>query len=123
MKVIWLKITASAAMLIGIIASITGTRVLLGVFNPGYPTFTILIYYNILMGLVSIFAGYLIWVRHTLNIYISGLITAAHISVLVSLFTIFSDFIAIQSVNAMTFRSGVWILIFVSVFLINRIQR
>ena len=123
LKNIFLKITASAAMLIGIIAAVTGTRALMGLFDPGYSTFTLLILYNILMGFVSVLAGSLIWRRHKLAIKISGLITVAHFTVLLSLLSIFNDIIAPQSVNAMTFRSVFWIAIFVVVYTINRSQK
>ncbi len=46
-------------IVIRIMATITGSRVLLGIFNPGYNYYTPLISYNIVMGLVSIFAGVL----------------------------------------------------------------
>ncbi len=105
------KIAAGLAMLIGLMSAITGSRALLGLFDPGYQTFPILILYNILMGLVSILAAWLIWKNHKQAFTLSAMITSGHILVLISLITVFRDIIAIQSIHAMIFRSVLWILI------------
>jgi hypothetical protein len=123
MKSILLKTAASAAFVFGIIPVITGTRALMAVFDPGYSTFKLLIIYNILTGLASVMAGYLIWKLHKAAIKISLLITIAHISVFLSLLTIFNEIIAQQSVNAMTVRIVAWIIIFGVVFTLNRSQK
>ncbi len=115
MKNILIKIAAVVALILGLMATIVGTRVLTGSFDPGYNTFVWLISYNVIMGVVSIFAGYLIWNEKSKALLVSGIITIGHISVLISLFTIFSSVIADQSINAMIFRSVVWLAIFLIV--------
>ena len=109
MKIV-IKIVAVLAVIIGLLAAVTGTRVLLGLFDPGYQYFTILISYNIIMGLVSIAAGILIWRRNVKALILSYTINAFHIAVLLLLITIFSDIISIHSIGAMTFRSVAWII-------------
>ena len=109
MKII-IRIIAVLASIIGIMAAITGSRVLLGMFDPGYQYFTTLFGYNVIMGLVSIFAGVLIWKRNSKALLLAYFITGAHIIVFLLLKTIFSDVISDHSVNAMTFRSVIWII-------------
>ena len=109
MKII-IRIIAVLASIIGIMAAITGSRVLLGNFDPGYQYFTTLIVYNVIMGLVSLLAGVLIWQRNSKALLIASLITGTHIIVFLLLKTVFSDVISDHSVNAMTFRSVGWII-------------
>ena len=122
MKKTGLKIAAGAAILIGSMSVVTGTRALTGTFNPGYTTFTALISYNVLMGLVSIVAGYLIWKNHKRALSLSGFITIGHIAVLLSLITVFNDIVAQQSVKAMIFRSVIWVVIIITVSTLKRSQ-
>ncbi len=115
MKIV-IKIIAVFASIIGIMATITGARVLLGMFDPGYEYFTALIVYNIIIGLVSLFAGVLIWKKNGKAFLVASLITVAHIIVFLLLKTVFSDIISDHSVNAMTFRSVIWIIISIIVW-------
>jgi hypothetical protein len=109
MKII-IRIIAVLATIIGIMAAITGSRVLLGLFDPGYQYFTTLIGYNIAMGVVSVIAGVLIWHRNSKALFLAYFITSAHIIVFLLLKTIYNDVISDHSVNAMTFRSVAWII-------------
>jgi len=112
MKKILLNMAAVVAVVLGTMAVITGTRVLTGSFVPGYTVLPLLVIYNVSMGAVSILAGILIWKRHRLANLLSGLITVAHIIVLLSLLTLFADIVARQSIMAMLFRSVIWVSIF-----------
>ena len=116
MKNIIRIIASIVAVLIGLLSIITGSRVLLGYFNPGYQTFVLLISYNIMMGFVSILAGYFIWKKHYHALIVSGFIATGHICVLISLAVIFSDIVAEQSIKAMIFRSIVWVIILIITF-------
>jgi len=109
MKIV-VKIIAVLAAIMGIMAAITGTRVLLGVFDPDYQYFTILILYNVIMGIISVVAGWFIWKQQNVALFFAYLITAGHIIVFLLLKTIFSDVISAQSVIAMTLRSVAWII-------------
>lgn len=107
---IFIRIVAIVAAIMGIMAVVTGSRVLLGVFDPGYQYFTVLIVYNIILGAVSVIAGILIWQRNSKALLVAFFITAAHIIVFLLLKTVFSDVISDHSVNAMTVRSIAWII-------------
>mgnify|MGYP007094905376 CR=1 FL=1 len=109
MKIV-IKIIAVLAAIIGIMAVITGSRVLLGIFEPGYQYFTILVSYNVIIGLISIVAGMLIWKNNSKAKITAYFITSAHIIVFLLLKTVFSDVISDHSVGAMTFRSVAWII-------------
>jgi len=109
MKIV-IKIIAVLASIIGIMAVITGTSVLLGLFDPGYQYFTALIGYNIIMGTVSVITGFFIWQRNSKAFYFVYFIAGAHIIVLLLIITLFSNVISEQSIDAMTFRSIAWII-------------
>jgi hypothetical protein len=112
MKNIALKIVAIVAGLLGLMAVITGSRVLAGAFDPGYVTHVWLISYNVFMGIVSLVAGVLIWKENENALVLAGIITAAHITVLLLLGTVFVSDVAHQSIMAMIFRSVVWVVLF-----------
>jgi len=107
---ILMKIIAVLAATMGLMAVVTGSRVLLGLFDPGYQYFTSLIVYNVTMGFISIVAGWFIWKQKNEALFLAYFITGAHIIVFLLLKTVFNDIISIHSVNAMTFRSVVWII-------------
>ncbi|PIQ08413.1 MAG: hypothetical protein COW71_11915 [Ignavibacteriales bacterium CG18_big_fil_WC_8_21_14_2_50_31_20] len=109
MKIL-IKIIAVLAAIIGIMAVITGSRVLLGLFDPGYQYFTVLVSYNVIMGFVSIVAGILIWKDSAKYKPLTYFITSAHIIVFLLLIIVFSDVISDHSISAMTFRSVAWII-------------
>lgn len=115
MKII-VKIVAVLAAIMGIMPTITGSRVLLGMFDPGYQYFTALIVYNIILGIFSVIAGIFIWQGKSKAPILSFIITVSHIIVLLLLLTIFNDIIADKSINAMTFRSVIWIVFSVIVW-------
>ena len=105
------KIVAVLAIIIGFMAVVTGLRVILGYFDPGYTYFITLVSYNVLMGAVSVVAGIYIWQKNSKALYFAYFIAAAHIIVFLLLKTVFKDVISDHSLNAMTFRSVAWIII------------
>ena len=109
MKIV-IRIVAVIAALMGIMAVVTGSRVLLGLFDPGYQYFTVLIVYNVIIGAVSVVAGIFIWRRDSKALLLAYFITVSHIIVFLLLKTAFSDVISDHSVNAMTVRSILWII-------------
>ncbi len=109
------RIVAGVAFVVGLMTTITGTRALTGSFDPGYTSFPILIGYNVFMGIVSVVTAYFIWSKHKLALLFSGIITAGHIAVLISLLTVFNDIIAHQSIKAMIVRTVIWVAIFLFV--------
>lgn len=119
---ILVKIVAVLAVVIGIPTIITGSRVLLGVFDPGYQYFTLLIVYNIILGIISVIIGALIWMKNSKALFYSYIITSTHALVFISLATIFSDIIAIRSVEAMAFRFASWVIISIIVWTSQKID-
>jgi len=115
MKIV-IKIVAVLATIIGIMAVVTGSRVLLGFFDPDYQYFSELVSYNVIMGAVSVITGIYIWQKNNKAIFFALFITSAHIIVFLLLKTVFSDVISDHSVNAMTFRSVIWIVFTVIVW-------
>ena len=116
MKYIILKIAAVVATIIGLMAVITGSRVLTGNLVQNYHVITGLVVYNVLMGVISIGAGMLIWIEKKVAYILSGVIMGAHIVVLIILQTILNDVVADQSINAMIFRSVIWSIITIIVY-------
>ncbi len=110
MKIL-VKIIAVIAAAIGIMAVFVGSRVLLGLFDPGYQYFTTLVSYNVIMGAVSVFAGILIWTKNSKALLTAYIILGAHFIVLILIMTVFGDVISDHSVSAMTFRVSVWIVL------------
>jgi hypothetical protein len=110
------KAVAVIAIIIGSMAVITGLRVIGGFFDPGYQYFLTLVSYNVIMGVVSVIVGIYIWLQNRNALIYSGIITAAHIVVLLLLLTIFSDVISDHSIGAMVFRSVAWIVITIIVW-------
>lgn len=120
---ILVRIVAVLAAIIGIPTIITGSRVLLGVFDPGYQYFTLLIVYNIIMGIFSVITAVLIWINNSKALLFSYIITFAHALVFISLTTIFSNIIASRSVKAMAFRSTAWVIISIVVWISQKKDR
>ncbi|MCB0742799.1 MAG: hypothetical protein KDC52_11750 [Ignavibacteriae bacterium] len=116
-----IKIVALLAMAIGIMAVITGLRVIGGFFDPGYTYYLSLVSYNVIMGAVSVIAGIFIWQRNKNALLYSKIITILHILVLISLLTIFKDDISMHSIGAMTFRSVAWIIFTISIWKGNKV--
>jgi hypothetical protein len=108
MKII-IKIVAALAIILGLMAVVTGLRVLFGSFDPGYQYFTALLVYNVIMGVASIIAGIFIWKENEKAIMFSSLIAAFHFVVLLTLVTIFYNIISAQSIGAMLFRTSAWL--------------
>jgi len=115
MKNILLKIAGAVALLIGLMAVITGTRVLTGYFVPDHNVLLLLVYYNVFMGFASIITGILIWIKYSKALAFTIGIAVGHISVLLSLLILFNSVVADQSIKAMIFRSVIWIVIFIIV--------
>ncbi len=123
MKIL-IKITAAVAVIIGLLAAITGTRVLLGAFVPDYKFYTTLVVYNVLAGLISIVAGILIWKQKIFKaLIVSFVILFSHLTVWVLIKTVFACMISQHSVNAMTFRVIIWIIISVVLWFYAKRQK
>ncbi len=111
-----MKITQIIALVlagaIGIMSIISGSMVLLGLREVGYTVLIGLVIYNVALGVLSVITGFLIWKNFMFSRKLISLILISHATVLAYLY-FFSDAVAIESLKAMTFRVGIWVLIFI----------
>ena len=122
MKIV-IRIVAVLAALVGIMAVVAGSRVLLGLLVPDYQFFTSLSVYNVFMGIVSVIAGVIIWKINEKSLLFASIISSFHIIVLLLLLTVFSDVISGHSINAMTFRSVAWVIFSIIIWKGNSILK
>ena len=104
------KIAASLAALIGLITIFAGSKVLLGIDTKDYNILTWLVVYNVIMGIVSLFAAYMMWKNNYRANNIITFILTLHFLIFLYL-RFFSDTAAHESQMAMLFRSVVWVVI------------
>ena len=102
------------AGLIGIMSVISGSTVLLGLREVQYTVLNGLLVYNVVVGALSVITAFLIWKNFMLSKKYISLILIFHASVLAYLY-FFSETVAMESIKAMIFRVGIWILIFILV--------
>jgi hypothetical protein len=110
------RVVSLAAVLFGIITIIVGSRVLSG-SDPGYNVFLPLILYNIAMGVAYIAAGITMWRNSTQGKYAAVAIFTLNFIVLgtVSYLYAVGASVAVESVAAMTFRTVVWLVLFLGI--------
>lgn len=108
-------ITALVAIVFGVVTVFAGGRVLLGA-DPGYVVLRPLLGYNTLMGVAYVIAGVLIWRSTTLGTWAAGLIFGLNLVVLVGILMVYrtGGAVAVDSLRAMTFRTVVWLVLFVA---------
>ncbi len=115
------KVLAGIAMLFGLVTIFAGTRVLRGA-DPGYIVFRPLLLYNTVMGFVYAGVGVTIWRRldpgrkgaatiFLLNLLVLGAIVMVYLS---------GGAVAVESLRAMTLRTGVWLLLFLGLRRLGR---
>jgi len=102
-----------AAILFGVVTTIVGTRTLLG-SDPGYAVYMPLLRFNTLMGIAYVAVGIIAWRNLTLGIYGSAAIGTLNLFALgsISYLSTSTGFIANESLQAMTFRTVVWFMLF-----------
>mgnify|MGYP001082455188 CR=1 FL=1 len=99
---------------IGIMSIISGLSVLLGLHEVEYMVLNALVVYNVVVGALSVSTAFLIRKNFMLSKNYISLILIFHASVLAFLY-FFSETVAMESIKAMTFRVGIWLLIFILV--------
>jgi hypothetical protein len=107
------RVAAVLGTMIGLLTITEGGRVLLGVTIPSYPVLTWLVWYNVVMGVVSVAAGVGIWMQRSWSIDLGVNILAFHAVVFACLVGMqrFGQSVAMVSVFAMMFRTFIWIII------------
>lgn len=111
MKLIFTKIAAVLAFIIGGMAVFAGLDVLLG-NDPGYYVINWLPVYNYTAGILTVFiSAILIWRGGKLGWFTAIATFAAHTLVMLILQTAYNDVVAVDSIRAMTIRMIVWTII------------
>jgi hypothetical protein len=107
------RVAAVLGTMVGLLTITEGGRVLLGVTIPAYPVLTWLVWYNVVMGVVSVAAGVGIWMQRPWSIDLGVNILAFHAIVFAGLVGMqkFGQPVAMVSIFAMMFRTFIWIII------------
>lgn len=108
-----IKYLSLTGIIFGIITIISGGSVLLGT-NPGYVVFLPLVTFNTVMGFAYVISGIVTWRNPVHGKTITGLIFLLNLGALITITYLYfggSD-IAHQSLGAMSFRSIVWLIIY-----------
>ena len=109
------KIAAILAIFIGIMSVIAGSKVLLEFDVKNYIVLNWLVIYNVILGIISMMAAYLIWKNNLNTKKVVALILASHILIATHLY-FFSETVASESIKAMVFRVSIWFIILLLVF-------
>jgi hypothetical protein len=104
-------IAAILALLIGGMSVISGCLVLLNYKIPDYTVLNWLVIYNVIFGAISILAAYFIWKNNAIAKKAVVFILASHTFIAIYLY-FFSETVSSESIKAMGFRIGIWILIY-----------
>ncbi len=111
------KIAAALALFIGLMSVFAGSKVLFGIDTKDYNILTWLVSYNVIFGVISILAAYLIWKAKENSKSVTLFILAMHFLVFIYL-KFFSTIVASESIKAMLFRTSIWVVIVVLSILI-----
>ena len=114
-------LAAAIAGLFGVATLFAGGRVLLG-SDPGYVVFRPLLIYNTIMGVAYLAAGITIWRSLILGKYAAGAIVLLNTLVLLGIILVYRNggAVAVDSLGAMTFRTVVWLALFLVAFWLGR---
>jgi len=112
------------AVLFGAMTLFAGIRVLTGA-DPGYVVFRPLLLYNTLMGVAYVAAGAIAWRNPAAGMRVAGIIFALNAAVLLAVVYLYrtGSAVAIDSVQAMTLRSVVWLVLLAGFAWLSRAAR
>ncbi len=123
MKGILSKTASALALIIGAMAIFAGGKVLLGI-DPGYTVIGWLPIYNFGMGLITVFfTAVLLWKNHKFALTAASATLAIHAIVMVVLQIAYRNTVAEESIQAMTIRIIVWVMILSLLFIQSRIGK
>lgn len=110
------NLAAAVAVLFGVATLFAGGRVLLG-SDPGYEVFRPLLLYNTAMGVAYLAAGVTIWRNVKAGRYAAGAIFLLNLLVLAGIFVAYRSggAVAVDSLQAMSFRTVVWLVLLMAV--------
>lgn len=116
------KIAVFLALFIGIMSVFAGSKVLLGIDTKEYHILTWLVVYNVILGLVSLYAAYLMWKKNYQTNNLISIILTLHFFVMLFL-NFISENAAHESKMAMIFRTVLWLVISILYIQIPRILK
>lgn len=106
------RVVAVVAIVFGVVTVIAGVRALSGT-SPGYVVYQPLLVFNTIMGFVYVAAGLAAWRNPSLAVYGAAVICALNLIVLALINHLYTPngSIARESLQAMTFRVVVWLVL------------
>jgi hypothetical protein len=112
---------AIAAAIFGVATAIVGTRALLGA-GPGYVIYLPLLRFNAIMGLAYLAVGVIAWRHLKLAVYGAAAICVLNLLALAFIAYLYTPGgpIAKESLQAMAFRTVVWVVFFLVLAWANR---
>jgi len=115
------RFLALLAAAFGLVTLAAGGRVLAGA-DPGYVVYAPLLIFNTAMGVAYVAAGVVAWRSLRSGAFAAGAIFLANLVVAAAIVNLYSAgrAIAIDSVRAMAFRTGVWLVLFLGLAWMNR---
>lgn len=115
------KLASAVAAVFGIATLLAGVRVLSG-SDPGYQVFQPLLVYNTAMGVVYLAAAVTIWRSLTGGRYAAGAIFLINLLVVAGIVVLYRGgaAVAVDSLRAMTLRTVVWLILFLTIAHIAR---
>jgi len=104
------RLAAIAAFILGLLSIKEGGSVLLGLTTKAYTVLPWLVWYNVVLGSVSVAAGIGLWMKRTWGLTFAAAIVSLHFLVLVILVILYSfrKPVAVHSIAAMLVRTLVW---------------
>ena len=116
MNTILIKIASVLAFVIGAMAIFAGAKPLLG-SNPGYYVINWLPLYNYTIGVLTVFVtAILIWMNSKAAMPAAIAILSVNAAVILILQTAYRGIVASDSIQAMTIRVIVWVMILILMF-------
>lgn len=108
------RFTAIPALIIGLLSIKEGGSVLLGLSTKAYPVLSWLVWYNVVMGFVSVIAGTGLWMQRRWGSVLAAVILLCHGTVFLSLMAlvILGKTVARISIMAMLIRTAIWFVIY-----------
>lgn len=109
------RTVAVVAAVFGLATIVAGGRVLTGWSDPGYVVYRPLLIYNTVMGVAYLAAGVVIWRSLHWGKVVAATIFVLNLVVLGGIVFLYMEGspVAIDSLRAMTFRTAVWLALFV----------
>ncbi len=105
------RLAAIPAFLLGLLSIVEGGSVLLGLSTKAYIILPWLVWYNVILGFVSVIAGTGLWMMRAWGLTFAAAIVSLHGLVLMILIILFSfgEAVALHSIMAMLIRTLVWV--------------